>query len=271
MAGIAVIMVSGQLGKITRVQVDGSSIVAEVRSFTAQLGEVQVPTAVLAGSLLVFLFVAGRAMPRLPVPLIGVLLATATTAVFSLVDKGIRTIGTIPAGLQSPALAGVSAADLAALLLPAIGVEVVGYSDNVLTARSFADRHGDRIDANAELLALGGSNIAAGLLHGFPVSSSASRTSIGDALGSRTQLHSLVAFAAVVLTLLFGRSVLAAFPAAALGALVIYAAVRLVEIAEFRRIARFRHSELALAVAGQSQAGPSRRTGAGRADRASRT
>ena len=86
-------------------------------------------------------------------------------------------------------------------------------------------------------------------MQGFPVSSSGSRTVIGDSLGSRTQLYSLVALAAVLLTLLFLRPVLAAFPTAALGAIVVYAATRLVDVAEFRRIARFRRSELLLALA----------------------
>jgi len=81
------------------------------------------------------------------------------------------------------------------------------------------------------------------------VSSSASRTAIGDSLGSRSQVHSLVAVAAVVLVLFVGRPVLATFPMAALGALVIFAALRLIELGEFRRIATFRTSELALALA----------------------
>jgi len=119
----------------------------------------------------------------------------------------------------------------------------------VLTARSFATRNSYRIDANAELLALGTANIAAGLSHGFPVSSSASRTAIGDSLGSRSQIHSIVAVTAVVLVLLVGRPLLALFPMAALGALVIYAALRLIELAEFRRIGAFRASELTLALA----------------------
>jgi MFS superfamily sulfate permease-like transporter len=41
---------------------------------------------------------------------------------------------------------------------------------------------------------------------------------------------------------------LANFPTAALGALVVFAALRLINLAEYRRLARFRHSELILAV-----------------------
>ena len=83
-------------------------------------------------------------------------------------------------------------------MLPAVGIAIVAFSDNVLTARAFAARTGQDIDANAELRALGLCNLAAGLTHGFPVSSSGSRTALGDAVGRRTQLYSLVALGFVV-------------------------------------------------------------------------
>ena len=147
-----------------------------------------------------------------------------------------------------PAIPDVHWSDLAALLLPAVGIAIVGYTDNVLTGRAFGLRQGQRVDANAEFAALSAANIAAGLLQGFPVSSSGSRTALGDAMGSRSQLYSLITLACVVLTLLLAGPLLASFPSAALGALVIYAAVRLIEVAEIRRIGHFRRSELLLAV-----------------------
>jgi high affinity sulfate transporter 1 len=249
MAGIAVVMIVSQLGKVGRVPVHGDSVIEDLRSFIDHIGQLHGPTLILAAAVLAFLLVTAKLFPRLPVPLLGVLLATGATALFSLRDHGIQVVGAVPAGFPSPALPDVSAHDLSMLLLPAIGVAIVGYNDNVLTARAFASRASHRVDANAELLALGAANVASGLLRGFPVSSSGSRTAIGAALGSRTQLHSLVALAAVVLTLLLGRGVLAQFPTAALGALVIYAALRLIDLPEFRRFAKFRRSELVLAAA----------------------
>jgi high affinity sulfate transporter 1 len=249
MAGVAVLMIVGQLGKVTGVPLAGGSVVDDLGAFVRQLGQVHLPTVLLAAGVLTFLAVGGALLPKLPVPLIAVLLAAAATAVFSLRDSGVRVIGAIPAGVPAPGLPAVSGADVVALLLPAVGVAVVGYSDNVLTARSFAIRNDYRVDANSELLALGTANVTAGVLQGFPVSSSASRTAIGDSVGSRSQVHSLVAVGVVVLVLSFGRPLLATFPSAALGALVIYAATRLVEVAEFRRIGAFRRSELALALA----------------------
>jgi MFS superfamily sulfate permease-like transporter len=143
----------------------------------------------------------------------------------------------------------LSAADLPALMLAAVGVVIVGYSDNVLTARAFASRRREQIDSNTELLALGTANLASGLLRGFPVSSSGSRTAVANAQGSQTQLYSLTALALVLLVLAVGGAVLAGFPTAALGTVVIFAAISLIDLPAFRRLKEVRRSELVLALA----------------------
>jgi high affinity sulfate transporter 1 len=249
MAGVALIMIAGQLEKATGIPIESDRFLEQVGDFFANISDVHWPTLVLSASLLVFLFVAARLFPRLPVPLVGVLLATAVVAMFDLSDNGILTVGEIPAGFPSPAVPDVSWHDLWLLLGPALGIAVVGYSDNVLTGRSFASRHHDEVDANQELLALGAASLGSGFTQGFPISSSGSRTVIGDAVGGRTPLVGLAVVVSVVFVLLFLRPLLAEFPNAALGALVIYAAIRLIDVPEFRRLARFRKSELALALA----------------------
>ncbi|MEN4475327.1 SulP family inorganic anion transporter [Mycolicibacterium cosmeticum] len=249
MTGVAVIMIGGQLGKVTGVQVHGDEFVDQIRSFAVGLGGVHWPTLALAAAVLALLVVMHRLSPRFPGPLVAVLLATAVAWGLGLPEYGIRVVGAIPAGFAVPGLPAVSVADLATLLVPACGIAVVAFSDNALTARVFAARKGESIDANAELRALGVCNLSAGLSQGFPVSSSGSRTALGDTVGSRTQLYSLVMLATVIVVMIAGRGLLEHFPIAALGALVVYAAVRLVDTGEFRRLARFRRSELILAVA----------------------
>jgi high affinity sulfate transporter 1 len=249
MTGVAFVMIGSQLGKLSKVKVSGDEFLDYVRSFIAGMSAVHWPTVVLSMSVLALLLVLDRVVPRAPVALIGVLAATAVVTVFSLDEHGIAVIGQIPAGLPAPGLPQVSMHDLAALLLPSVGVAIVAFSDNVLTARSFASRHHQEIDANAELRALGVSNAAAGLTNGFPVSSSGSRTALGDAVGSRTQLYSLITLLSVLAVMLFARGVLASFPMAALGALVVYAALRLIDVPGFKRLARFRRSEFILAIA----------------------
>ncbi|WP_099023137.1 SulP family inorganic anion transporter [Mycolicibacterium palauense] len=249
MTGVAAIMIGGQLGKVTGVPVRGEEFVDQVRSFVTQIGQWHPPTVLLSAGVLTLLVVVYRIFPRFPVPLLAMLLAAGVVMVFALDDSGIRVVGRIPPGLPVPGLPDVGAADLAALVIPAIGVAVVAFSDNTLTARTFAARKGQNIDVNAELRALGVCNLSAGVTQGFPVSSSGSRTALGDSVGSRTQLYSLVMLATVVAVMLGGRGLLEHFPMPALGALVIYAALKLIDVDEFARLARFRRSELVLALA----------------------
>ena len=249
MTGVAVIMAAGQLGKVTGIDTSADTTLGELGAFVRHLDQVQWPTTLLSLAVLVVLVVGTRLTPRAPIPLVAILGAAAAVALLDLQERGVKVVGQIPAGVPVPSWPATDAADLRALLLAAVGVTVVGYTDNVLTGRAFATRNGYRVDANTELLALGTANLASAAMHGFPVSSSGSRTTIADSLGARTQLYSLVALVTVVLVLLAGRDLLAGFPLAALGALVVWAAARLVEVAEFRRIARFRTSELVLALA----------------------
>ncbi len=176
------------------------------------------------------------------------LLAAGTVALFDLDQMGVAVVGQIPRGLPTPAIPEFGGLHLATLLPAALGVAIVAYTDNVVTGRAFATKHRERIDSNQEFLALGAANLSTGFSHGFPVSSSGSRTVIADAMGGRSQLYSLVALATVLITVFFLRPVLASFPAAALGGVVIYAAVRLIDWPELRRIARFRRSELVLSL-----------------------
>jgi SulP family sulfate permease len=249
MAGIAVLMIVSQLGKVSGMDVEGDSTLSELRYFLAHLSEVHRPTLLLAAGTFVLLVAFHRLLPRWPGPLLGMVLAAAAVAALNLDQMRVETVGDIPRGLPPLTTADFSSIDLGALLPAALGVTIVAYTDNVVTARAFAARRREQIDARQEFLALGVANLGAGVFSGFPVSSSGSRTVIGDAMGSRTQLYSIVAAAILLLTMLFLGPALSTFPLAALGALVMFAAVRLIDLAELRRIGRFRRSELFLALA----------------------
>ena len=248
MAGVALIMIAGQLGKLTGTPVTGEGFIAELRSLAAALPNVHWPTLSLSVAVLAALVLLAWLVPRAPGPFIAVFLASAVVAGFSLHRYGIQVIGEVPAGLPAIGLSGVSAGDLGVLAAASGGVALVAFSDSVLNARIFAARKGETIDANAELRALGVCNMGSAVCQGFPVSSSASRTTLGEMVGARTQLYSLVVLGLLLIVMVFAHGLLAGFPTAALGALVVYAAVRLIDLAGFRRLAKFRRSELILAV-----------------------
>ncbi|OIJ68712.1 sodium-independent anion transporter [Streptomyces mangrovisoli] len=276
LAGVALIMIVDQLPKLTGVPVTGTAFFPQLRSFLRHSGSVHGPTLVFSALLLGLLFAVARWTRRLPGPLLAVVLSTAAVVVLGLDDRyGVKVIGEIPAGLPSFALPDL--AQLPQLVPAALGVLLVGYTDVVLTARAFTRDRPDRtgtthrtagtekpgpsdgrddpgrpdepaLDADQELLALGAANLGAGLLHGFPVSSSASRTALASSAGARSQVYSLVAGALVLAVLLFLGPLLARTPSAVLGALVVYAAVRMIDLAGFRRLASFRRRELLLAL-----------------------
>jgi SulP family sulfate permease len=249
MAGIAVLMIISQLDNFTGVSIPPGGIFAELTYLLRHLDQVHLLTLGMAILVLALLIALRRWIPAAPGPLVAVVGSTAVVALFGLQSVGVAVVGEIPAGLPRPSLPDFVGIDLGALVGAALGITVVAYTDNVLTARAFAIRAEDRIDPQQEFLALGAANISAGVLHGFPASSSGSRTAVGDAAGSRTQLHSLVALAVLLVTLLALRPLLSGFPLAALAAIVVFAATRLIDVAELRRIGRFRRSEIVLAVA----------------------
>jgi sulfate permease, SulP family len=248
LAGVGLIMIAGQLGRVTGVPVSGHSVAAELASFAAGLGELQPATVAVASAVLIFLFVARWRWPHAPGPLLAMLVATAAVAASGLSGHGVSVVGPIPAGLPVPRLPDVGWHELRELLLPAFSVMIVAFTDDILTARSFA-RRGELVRANQEFLALGVANAGASMLGGFPVSSSATRTAIAVATGSRTQVYSLAAAGSVLAVLYLLGPVLAAFPVAALGAIVIYAAIRLIDVTAFRRLLAFRRGELVIALA----------------------
>jgi high affinity sulfate transporter 1 len=250
LTGIALIMIVSQLDGLTGIPgADGGGVVEDIVEVLTNVGAVNLPTLALSVATIVFLFLAYRRAPWLPGPLVAVVGATVVTAVLNLDAHGVELVGQIPVGLPPFGLPAISAEDVASLALPALGIAIVAVTDAILTARSFAARNGYAIDPNRELVALGSSNLAAGLSSGMPVTDSASRTTIVDSVGGRSQLAGIIASGCVVLVLLFLGGLLARFPTAALAGLIVYAATRLIDLAGYRRLARFRPSELALAFA----------------------
>ncbi|MYV75771.1 sulfate permease [Streptomyces sp. SID1046] len=248
LAGVALIMIVDQLPRLTGVRTTGTDFLPKLYSFVLNLTHVHRPTVCLTLAVLAVLFALPRYWHLVPRPLLALVLATVVVAAFGLDERyGIAVIGSVPSGLPLPELPPLG--DLPQLVVPALGVLIVGYSDVILTARAFAGRADPQaLDPNRELLALGAANLGAGVLHGFPVSSSASRTALAQSSKARSQAYSLFAALAVLLVLLFLGPLLAHTPSAVLGAIVVYAAVRLIEVGEFRRLAAFRRRELLLAL-----------------------
>jgi sulfate permease, SulP family len=245
--GVGLTLVSSQIAGFTGVDIEAGTFFPRIAELAGALGAVDPATVAIGSATLLAILVLRRRAPTVPGALVGVVAATIVVAV-ALEGHDVALVGSIPAGLPTPALPDIAATDLAPLLAVGGGIALVGFTDNVLTARSIAARHGYRIDANQELVALGLTNLSSGLSQGFPISSSASRTAVPASLGSFTQLVSIVASAFVVVTLLVARPLLAEIPRPALAAVIIAAAFAIIDLAGYRSLWRVSREEFVLAV-----------------------
>jgi high affinity sulfate transporter 1 len=246
--GVGLTLLSSQLEKLTGIPIDADTFFPRVGEFLTDLEGIHAATLALGLVTLGLIMVLRRKAPRVPGALIAVTAATAVSALFDLDEHGIAVVGAIPSGLPRLAWPEVDGGDLGRLLPAALGISLIGYTDNILTSRSIAARLRYRVDANQELAALGAINVTAGLAQGFPISSSASRTAVPASLGSQTQLVGVLAGTFLAASLLLLRPVLAEIPQPALAAVIVAAAISIIDLTGFAALARFSRSELLLAV-----------------------
>jgi MFS superfamily sulfate permease-like transporter len=196
------------------------------------------------------IFAFKRWRPRIPGVLVAVVGATVAVGAFDLAQRyDLSVVGPLPKGLPSFEIPSVSADHLDALVAGAIGIALVSFADTSVLSRTFAIRGGYRVDPNQELVALGAANAAAGLFQGFSVSSSSSRTPVAEAAGAKTQMTGLVGAAAIALLLLLFPNLVQNLPDSALAAVVISAAIGLIEAAGVRKLYRVRKTEFTLSIA----------------------
>ena len=246
--GVALIVISSQLGKLLGVSIDADDFFAIVWEVLSDLGDANGPTVLLSAGLLAAAIVIRRTLPILPPSLVVLALGLVVAALVDLEDHGIAVVGEVEGGLPSFALPGVGANDFIDLLLPAAAFSLVAFADVTATVRTFAQKHGYEVDANRELTAIGGANLVGGLTGAFPISSSNSRSAVNDSAGAKSQAAVLVAAAVVGLFLLFAMPLIEPLPTAALGVIIVMAAAGLINIDSIWRLRRVRPAEVALAL-----------------------
>jgi SulP family sulfate permease len=245
--GVAIVLIIGQLEKLLGLDVEALDPVPQIVEVAGDIGEAHAATVAVGLAALAVLVALKRLMPSVPAALVVVACAIAASAGLDLAAHGVAVVGTIPSGLPSLHIPAVSAEDILELLPAALGIFLVCFADEVLTARSFAGKHDQHITVDQELLAMGAAQVAAGFSQGLPIGASGSRTAVNDAMGARSQVAGLLAAVAVALVLLFLTAPIADLPKAVLGAVIVVAAAGLVDVPAWRRLWETDHVELTIA------------------------
>lgn len=235
--GVAITIAGGQLGKVLGVEAEGEGFIAEMLDLGSNVPDAHGTTILVGIACLAALVLLERILPKLPSALVVVIGAIAAARWFDLEERGVELVGEIEAGLPTPGLPDVSWEDVLNLIPGALGVAIVVFGESMALAKSFGARHGERIDADAELGALGGANAVGGVFGGFAGIGSNSRTAAADAAGQKTQLASMITGGLLILTMLFLTQLFEDLPEAALGAIIIHAVIGLIR---FRPLTRLR-------------------------------
>ena len=248
MNGLAITIIVGQLPKLFGFSTDADGFVEEVKAFFTSLDKTNATTLILGLTTLAVLLVLPRLSKKIPAVLVAVVGATMVTGLLELAKEGVETVGALPQGLPVPAFPWTSLSDVGPLLAAAVGIVLVSLTDTIATSTSFAARRGDEIDPNQEMIGIGSANFAAGLFQGFAISASGSRTAVAEQSGSKSQVTGLVGAGVVVVLLLFLPSLLADLPQSTLAAVVIAAALSLVNLPILRKYLRVRKTSLLLSL-----------------------
>jgi len=249
MNGIALTVLVSQLPKLFDISIGDAGPLREMQQLALAVAEGQAhwpSLAVGAASLAVILLL--KRFDRVPGILIAVILATLAVKLVGLDAQGVKVLGEIPQGLPSFALPWLSNADLVKIVLGGCAVALIAFADTSVLSRTYAARTNTRVDPNQEMVGLGVANLAAGFFQGFPISSSASRTPVAEAAGSRTQLTGVIGAVAVAALLIAAPNLLRHLPNSALAAVVIAAAIGLFEFKDLRRIYRIQQWEFWLSM-----------------------
>jgi sulfate permease, SulP family len=246
-AGLGLVITVDQIPKLLGVHIEKGNFFQQVLSTLAHVPQTHSATAILAAVTLLILLGLERFYPRLPAPLVAVVLGVAAAAFLGLRESGVALTGAIPARIPAPSPPQLG---LLGLLWPgALGIALMSFTESIAAGRAFARDNDPRPAPNRELIALGAANVAGSFFQSFPAGGGTSQTAVNSRAGARTQVAELVTVAVVLATLLFLAPFVSLLPQATLAAIVVVTSLPLLSMSDFRSILSVRRTEFLWALA----------------------
>ncbi len=241
--GIAIFVTVSQAPKLFGLEKGDGNTVRQLGHLVTHLGDASWTTVAVGLLGLLLLFGLPRVAPRVPAGLAVLLVGITASAALDLSSHGVAIVGDIPTGMPSLVVPRVSLDDLWALIPAALGMMLVIYSEALGAAKTFADKHGYRIDPNQDMLALGLANLGSGLLGGLAAGGSLSQTAVNEGAGARSEASPLMAAVLSLITVIALTPLFRDLPEAVLAALIIHAVSHLMKVGEMRQYLRLAPQE----------------------------
>lgn len=248
LTGVGVQVGVAMLGDMLGISVNSRRTVLQIKQIVLQLPALHWPTLALSVAVVAAILVFKRLRPRWPVPLVAVAGSIAASAAFGFAGRGISVIGPVAGGLPRLSFPAVGWFQMIDLLQVAASCFVIIVAQSAATSRAFAQRYGERVDEDQNLLGLAAANAAASLTGAFVVNGSLTQTAMADRAGARSQFAQLVFAGVVLIVLLFLSRLLQFLPHCVLAAIVFTIAAGLVNLRQLVDIRRESPGEFRLAV-----------------------
>jgi sulfate permease, SulP family len=245
--GLGLFVAVGQLPKLLGIPDHGGNFFPRGWNLLTHLNDASGWTCATGVASIGLLFVLARTAPKVPATLVLLVSSIVVSSILDLSSHGVAIVGNLPKAFPHPTVPDVGWHDLLELLAPAFGVMIV-TAEGIGVARTLGSQDGYRLSVNRDLVALGSSNVLAGLSPGFVQSGGASQTMANERAGGKTQLATLVAAGLILLTGAFFTGLFKNLPEATLAAIVIVAISSFWKVGELRRLARIRTSAIVLAL-----------------------
>ncbi|MEZ4665283.1 MAG: sulfate permease [Thermomicrobiales bacterium] len=246
LAGIALTVIVSQIPAMLGIEGGGERLAPAIRSIAGEIGDLDRSTVLVGTACLIVLLGLRKVSRMIPAALIVVIGSILVTRI---ADLDVAVVGSLPMGLPELVVPQPGGVSIEKLALSAAAISVIAFADTSILSRSYARRLNEEVDANQELRALGVANLATGLFQGFPISSSSSRTPVAEQSGARTQLTGVIGAIGLGVVLLSFGDLFRDLPTAALAAILIGAAIGLVDVDEFRRLWQVYRPDCYLAIA----------------------
>lgn len=240
----AVIVVLSQIKGLMGLPVPmQSSAVALVTTAAGAVFDFDGPTFAIGAGCLVLLVVLRRVVPRMPGPLVAVVLSGLLVGALGLGSQSVETVGFVPSRLPRPELPTIRLDTVRILLPTVVTLSLIQFVNVISIGKLFASRFGYRVHSNREFVAVGLANTIGSLFQAPPSSGSYSRSAVGAESGARTALSNIVAACVVLLSILFLAPVLRYLPMAAFSAIIIVSVATLVDVRELRYLLRTKKTD----------------------------
>ncbi len=248
--GVALFLASTQLPKLFGIHGEHKNFWVNSRYFLQHLNETNTASLTVGGIALVVLVLGKVFLKNKPVALFVVVGGIVASSWLGLGALEVELLGEVKPGLPTLGLPdALTWADWNNLLPLAFACFLLGAVETAAIGRTFTAKHGGRLDANQEFLALAASNLAAGLGRGFPVSGGMSQSLVNEGGGARTPLSGAFAAGIILVVVLFFSQLLAPLPKPVLAAVVLVAVAGLFKVSALKELWRGDRPEFLVAIA----------------------